>query len=155
MKRFALAAVSAATLGLTLTSSANAFRPLEFSMLAQNRANTAVVQLAAATPGEFVTVEQAHPTTGRISVVTEGGQTYLVFDEAFGTATGPDVQVVLYNRDTVPVTLAEEDYVAIAPLQSFAGGQTYRIPDNIDVSDYEAVAIWCREFNVTFGYAPL
>jgi hypothetical protein len=153
MKRFVLATLSAASLGLTLASGASALKPLEFSALTYTSA-PATVQIAAAT-GQFVTVEQDHPTTGTASVVTENGQTYVVFDEAFSTATGPDVQVVLYTEDEVPVNLEEEDYVTIAPLESFDGGQRYLIPSNIDVDEYEAVAIWCREFNVTFGYAPL
>lgn len=153
MKRFVLATLSAASLGLTLASGASALKPLEFSALTYTSA-PATVQIAAAT-GQFVTVEQDHPTTGTASVVTENGQTYVVFDEAFSTATGPDVQVVLYTEDEVPVNLEEEDYVTIAPLESFDGGQRYLIPSNIDVDEYDAVAIWCREFNVTFGYAPL
>jgi len=153
MKRFVLATLSAASLGFTLASGASALKSLEFSALT-NTSAPATVQIAAAT-GQFVTVEQDHPTTGTASVVTENGQTYIIFDEAFSTATGPDVQVVLYTEEEVPVNLEEEDYVTIAPLEGFDGGQRYLVPSNIDVDEYEAVAIWCREFNVTFGYAPL
>lgn len=153
MQRFALATLSAATVGLTLASGADAFKAVEFSDLT-NRDRAPVVQLAAAT-GQFVTVEQDHPTLGTASFVTENGQTYLVFDDEFTTASGPDVQVVLYTGAEVPLSIGEDDYVAIAPLQSFDGSQRYLIPSNIDVNDYEAVAIWCRQFNVTFGYAPL
>lgn len=153
MKHFVLATLSAASLGLTLASGASALKPIEFSALT-NTSALATVQIAAAA-GQFVTVEQDHPTTGTASVVTENGQTYIVFDEAFSTATGPDVQVVLHTENEVPVNLEEEDYVTIAPLESFDGGQRYLIPSNLDIDEYEAVAIWCREFNVTFGYAPL
>lgn len=154
MKRFVLTALSTVTLGLTLASGASALKPVKFSQLINSRAPQTSVQIAAAT-GQFVTVEQDHPTTGTASIVTENGQTYLVFDSAFGTATGPDVQVVLHTADQVPVAIDESDYVTLAPLQSFEGGQRYLVPSNIDVNTYEAVAIWCREFNVTFGYAPL
>jgi hypothetical protein len=26
---------------------------------------------------------------------------------------------------------------------------------DMDLNDYEAVGIWCEQFDVTFGYAPL
>ena len=154
MKRFILAAISATTLGITLASAANAFKPVEFSTLT-NQVETVNVAQATSTPQPFVTVEQEKDTTGTASVVTENGQTYIVFDDAFDTARGPDVQVVLHTGATVPVSIDEADYVTLATLQSFEGEQRYLIPASIDINEYQTVAIWCREFNVTFGYAPL
>lgn len=154
MKHLALAAFSIITLGLTVVSGANAIRPLDFSPLTRGAVPEGPMLLAAAT-GEFVTVEQDHSTTGTARIVTEDGQNYLVFDDAFDTARGPDVQVVFYTGSAVPVKLTEGDYVSIAPLESFEGAQRYLIPAEVDVTDYASVAVWCREFNVTFGYAPL
>ena len=159
MQRLILATLSAATLGITLASGANALKPLHFVALtdnfSENLAASEMVNIAA-TPGQFVTVEQDHPTTGTANVITENGQTYLVFDEAFGTASGPDVQVVLYaDGETVPVNIEGTEYIVVDALQSFDGEQRYLIDAAIDIDAYEAVAIWCREFDVTFGYAPL
>ncbi len=155
MKRLILATLSAATLGLTLTSGANALKPIGFSAITQNNVTTEATLIAQAT-GQFVTVDQAKDTTGTASVVTENGQTYLVFDEAFSTATGPDVEVVLYaDGATVPVSIEGSDYVVVDDLQSFDGGQRYLVDPSININDYQAVAIWCAEFDVTFGYAPL
>lgn len=154
MKRLILTTLSTAALGFTMISSVHAVKPLDFSSLTNSRATATEVLLAEAV-GQFVTVEQEKATTGTAQVVTENGQTYLVFDEAFDTARGPDVQVVLYTDSEAPVNLVEGNYVTIAPLESFEGAQRYLIPADIDINDYESVAIWCREFNVTFGYAPL
>ncbi|MEL7315683.1 MAG: DM13 domain-containing protein [Cyanobacteria bacterium J06559_3] len=154
MKRLILTTLSTAALGLTLISSASAVKPLDFLSLTNSRATENEVLLAEAA-GQFVTVEQEKATTGTAQIVTENGQNYVVFDEAFDTARGPDVQVVLYTGSEAPVNLAEGDYVTIAALESFEGAQRYLIPADIDVNNYESVAIWCREFNVTFGYAPL
>ncbi|ASC71695.1 hypothetical protein XM38_026490 [Halomicronema hongdechloris C2206] len=160
MRRLALATLSVLALGTVATTAANGIKPIDMNALIHPTASasslTTPTQLAAAqTAGEFVTVEQDHATTGTASIVTEGDQRYLVFDDAFDTARGPDVQVVLYTGSTVPVNLEEGDYVTLAPLQSFEGTQRYLIPDDIDLEDYQAVGIWCRQFNVTFGYAPL
>ncbi len=105
--------------------------------------------------GQFVTVEQDHATKGTARIVEEEGQRYLEFDDAFDTARGPAVQVVLHKGNTVPVKLAEENYTYIGDLQSFEGKQRYAIPASLNLDDYESVAIWCEEFNVTFGYADL
>ena len=107
------------------------------------------------TSGQFVTVDQSHATTGTARIVEKNGQRILEFDGAFDTARGPAVQVLLYQGDTVPVSLAESDYLYIGDLKSFEGSQGYVLPAGLDLTDYGSVAIWCAEFNVTFGYADL
>ena len=94
-------------------------------------------------------------TTGTARIVEKNGQRLLEFDGAFDTARGPAVEVVLYRGSSVPVSLAEGDYISIGDLKSFEGSQGYRLPADINLDDYGAVAIWCEEFNVTFGYAAL
>lgn len=107
------------------------------------------------TVGQFRTVDPIHPTAGTIRLVTENGQRYLDFDETFTTARGPDVRVVLYPQATVPGTLGDDNYLTLAPLQQFTGAQRYAIPDTVNLADYQSVGIWCRRFDVTFGYATL
>lgn len=107
------------------------------------------------TSGQFVTVDQSHATTGTARIVEKNGQRILEFDGTFDTARGPAVQVVLYRGDSVPVSLAEDSYVYIGDLKSFEGSQGYVLPADINLDDYGSVAIWCAEFNVTFGYADL
>ena len=77
------------------------------------------------------------------------------FSKGFTTARGPKVRVVLHRNSTVPVNLNERNYVTLANLQRFDGAQRYEIPDNFDLDDFKSVAIWCEEFNVTFGFARL
>ncbi|MGB3532668.1 MAG: DM13 domain-containing protein [Microcoleaceae cyanobacterium] len=105
--------------------------------------------------GSFVTVEQDHPTEGTAQIITENGKRYLEFDQAFTTAQGPDVLIIMHRDSTIPVNVEEADYITLAPLTSFDGAQRYEIPENVNPSDFKSVGIWCREFNVTFGYASL
>lgn len=107
------------------------------------------------TSGQFVTVDQAKDTTGTARIVEKDGQRILEFDGAFDTARGPDVQVVLYRGDSVPVSIDEADYIVVGDLKSFEGSQGYVLPADLNLDDYGSVAIWCAEFNVTFGYADL
>ena len=63
--------------------------------------------------------------------------------------------MVLHRSSQVPVKLQEKDYITIAPLKDTNGKQRYVLSDNIDLENFEAVSIWCRKFNVSFGYATL
>lgn len=109
--------------------------------------------------GTFVAGE--HSTAGTASIVTKNGKSYLELDRAFKTSEmGPDLVVILHRSDNVlgstkppAYPLKEGDYAILAPLQKFSGAQSYPIPDNINLEDYESAAIWCRKFNATFGVA--
>lgn len=101
--------------------------------------------------GAFVAAE--HPTQGMVKVMTENGQRYLEFDEAFQTDSGPDLFVLLH-RQAMPQSYAEEDYVNLGELQQTTGTQRYAIPADVDPAAFSSVVIWCRQFNATFGYAP-
>lgn len=154
MKNLMFAALAFGATAVTLgTSIAPSTAILPSSLL--NRETVAAIAFLAQAPGQFVTVEQDHATTGTATLTTTNGQQYLEFDAAFDTARGPAVEVILYKGATVPVNIAEGDYLTLAPLQSFSGAQRYLIPAGVDIDDYQAVGIWCRQFNVTFGYAPI
>jgi hypothetical protein len=87
----------------------------------------------------------------------------LELDEAFQTSSmGPDLVVVLHRAEDVLSTteppaypLQEGNYIILAPLESFSGAQSYPIPENVNVDEYQSAAIWCRRFNATFGAATL
>ncbi len=104
--------------------------------------------------GAFIDAE--HPTKGTASIITENGKKYIQFDNQFKSDSGPDLFVILHKDDKLPITgIKEADYTSIAPLKSTNGAQKYEIPENVDVSNFKSVAVWCRKFNATFGYAVL
>ncbi len=97
-----------------------------------------------------------HPTKGIVKVITKNGKPYLEFDASFKTDSGPDLFVILHKDKTLPISgIKEKDYTSIAPLTKTSGTQQYAIPEGVDLKKYQSVAIWCRKFNATFGYAPL
>ena len=99
-------------------------------------------------------VEVAHDTIGTAKILVEDGVSYVKFDDAFKTDDGPDLFVLLH-RDAVPETYKPDDYLNLGELQAIRGTQRYEIPDGTDIAEYASVVIWCREFDVTFGYATL
>lgn len=121
----------------------------------ETTASTQIIARETVASASFVTVEQDHPTQGKASIISENGQRYLVFDAAFTTAQGPDVQIILHRDSRIPVQVNEQDYITLAPLKSFDGQQRYALPNDLDLNQFKSVGIWCRKFNVTFGYAAL
>lgn len=128
----------------------------------QKSENSPIAETVAQTPvagevqasGAFVDGE--HPTKGTASIITENGKKYIQFDNKFKSDNGPDLFVIVHKDDKLPITgIKEADYVSIAPLKNTSGAQKYEIPENIDLENFKSVAIWCRKFNATFGYAVL
>ena len=111
--------------------------------------------------GSFVSAE--HTTNGKASIILENGTYFIELDQTFKTSeNGPDLFVVLHRSSNIlniskppDFAIAEGDYALIAPLKSFNGKQRYKIPKNIQPDSFKSVAIWCRKFNATFGFAPL
>lgn len=110
--------------------------------------------------GTFVAGE--HPTTGTVRIVEENGQQYVELGEDFQTDSGPDLVVILHQSNDViggsappAYGIEEGSYVTLAPLQAVNGIQRYGIPATVELADYGSVAIWCRQFNATFGAASL
>ncbi|MEM8809649.1 MAG: DM13 domain-containing protein, partial [Cyanobacteria bacterium P01_G01_bin.38] len=107
---------------------------------------------AGAETGSFVTASS--DTAGGVSIVEENGKRYLEFDETFSTEEGPDLFVLLHKEAT-PQSYSPDQFVNLGDLQSISGGQRYEIPEDVSIDDFKSAVIWCREFNVTFGFAAI
>lgn len=46
-------------------------------------------------------------------------------------------------------------FVDLVPLKGNIGDQNYQIPSGVDLSQYQAVTVWCSRFSVNFATAPL
>ncbi|MEA5477754.1 DM13 domain-containing protein [Pseudanabaena galeata UHCC 0370] len=111
--------------------------------------------------GSFISAE--HPTKGKARIAQENGNYFIELDEGFKTSeNGPDLFVILHRSPNIlniskppAYAIAEADYTVIAPLKSFNGKQRYEIPKDIQIDKYQSIAVWCRMFNATFGFAPL
>jgi hypothetical protein len=85
----------------------------------------------------------------------EGGSQVLRLED-FATTNGPDLFVVLSgsaNPDAEGVKTGA--FLELARLKGNQGNQNYELPADIDLSQYKSVAVWCRAFNIVFGYAAL
>ena len=103
--------------------------------------------------GSFVAVE--HPTQGGVNIIEEDGIKYLELSSDFQTDSGPALEVILHSSPTVGLKVQEGEYISLGKLKAVSGSQRYQLPQNLNLDEYQSVAIWCQEFNATFGYATL
>lgn len=104
-----------------------------------------------------------HQTSGTVNLVkAEDGRFYVELDKDFKSDKGPDLFVVLHRSpDLIKMTagpnhsLTAGEYVMLSPLVQTKGFQRYILAGDMNPEDFNSVAIWCRQFNATFGAATL
>nr|WP_322721850.1 DM13 domain-containing protein [Nostoc sp. ChiQUE02]MDZ8234968.1 DM13 domain-containing protein [Nostoc sp. ChiQUE02] len=139
----------------SLPTSSTPAKYLASSLSAQSQDSTAMKS------GNFVSGE--HTTQGTVSITTKDGKLFLELEQSFKTSeSGPDLVVSLHRSDNVigstkppSCPLKTGEYIILAHLNKYNGAQIYSIPNNINLADYKSAAIWCRQFNATFGAAKL
>lgn len=91
-----------------------------------------------------------HITTGGVSVVkTAGGGAVVILDTDFSLDGAPDPRVGLGQSG------AYVEATDMGALGSNTGLQVYVVPAGVEIADYDAVYIWCRQFSVPLGVAAL
>ncbi|MGQ0638243.1 MAG: DM13 domain-containing protein [Nitrososphaerota archaeon] len=100
--------------------------------------------------GSFVGAgDGIHNAEGISKVISlEDGTSILRF-ENFKSTNGPDLYVYLATDD------GATDFINLERLKANNGNQNYNIPDGADLSKYDTVLIWCKQFSVLFGSAEL
>ena len=111
-------------------------------------------EIATVVAGSFV--GRSHPSSGTVTVITDGSEQRFLRFEDFETDNGPDLFVYL---STAPVdadaSAFDDDFVDLGTLKGNIGNQNYEIPADVDLDRYTTVVIWCRRFAVAFGAAEL
>jgi hypothetical protein len=95
----------------------------------------------------------SHPGQGVATLVsTQTAGVKLTLTD-FVTDNGPDVRVYL-SRGTDSEGRGSS-FVDLGAMKGNKGNQQYDIPDGLDLSEFDAVVLWCRAFDVGFTQAPL
>ena len=108
--------------------------------------------------GEFISHE--HDTSGTARVIESPDGSRQLAIESLDTSSGPDVHVWLSAGPVVEgfdgwFTAASHEHVDLGPIKGNQGDQLYDIPDGVDLGAYPTVDLWCVQFAVSFGAAPL
>jgi hypothetical protein len=100
--------------------------------------------------GSFVGIgDGIHDAQGDVLIIeSDDGSRFLRF-ENFKASNGPDLFVYLATDESA------NDFVSLGELKGNIGNQNYMIPPGADLSNYDNVLIWCKQFSVLFGSAKL
>ena len=100
--------------------------------------------------GSFVGIgDGIHDAQGDVLIIeSDDGSRFLRF-ENFKVSNGPDLFVYLATDESA------NDFVNLGELKGNIGNQNYMIPPGADLSNYDNVLIWCKQFSVLFGSAKL
>lgn len=94
--------------------------------------------------GAFTGVD--HPGSGTATLLTDGTQAFVRFEDDFSTDNGPDLFAVAYVGG---------ERLELGRLKGNVGAQNYELPTGVDPVTVEGVAVWCKRFDSTFTEAPL
>lgn len=110
---------------------------------------------AVITTGTFRDADDFHMGSGVATIYElEDGSRILRLSE-FEVTNGPDLHVYLVP-DSDPTSREDvEGYVDLGSLKGNIGDQNYEIPDDLDLSGFNSVVIYCQPFHVLFSVAGL
>ncbi len=107
--------------------------------------------------GSFEGADRAHQGSGNAMLLQSATGSHLMRFTDFTVTNGPDLEVWLV-ADPEPANsraVLDSEWQSLGLLKGNIGDQTYTIPDDVDVSQYGSVVIWCEQFSVLFATASL
>jgi len=83
---------------------------------------------------------------GTATLTDSGGTLFLMLSSDFFTDSGPDLYLYLSINDEAPTVLGNT-HVEVAQLMSNSGAQSYIVPGNYNLDDFNYVLVHCKQFN--------
>ena len=107
--------------------------------------------------GTFQGADRAHQGSGNAMLLQTATGSHLMRFTEFEVTNGPDLEVWLVADDAPASSRAvlDSQWVSLGQLKGNIGDQTYTIPDDVDVSQFGSVVVWCEQFSVLFSVASL
>lgn len=105
--------------------------------------------------GQFIDADDFHQGQGTATIYMLGDATRLLRLEGFEVTNGPDLHVLLVPHANPGGRGDLDGYVDLGPLKGNIGDQNYEIPDDLDISEYGSIVIYCVPFHVIFTTATL
>lgn len=100
---------------------------------------------------------QEFKVKGTWSIEQRADGNYLVVSDDFKTKSAPDLKFFLSKNDYGSITGKNATHGAalVAKLTSTKGGQAYKIPSNINLSDYQSLVLHCEQYSKLWASTPL
>lgn len=101
----------------------------------------------------YTFVKKRYHIKGQAEISKVDGQRVLALSDDFKTKSGPDLKVYLSKRSlsTLDGKSVESSSIKLSVLKSNRGAQSYIIPDDIELSEFQSVVIHCEAFSVLWG----
>ena len=103
--------------------------------------------------GVLIGGEMGDRSRGNVTVEKLGNRHFLVFKN-FSSNSGPDVHVY-FSKTIGSNATPPTEYKDLGLLKFTSGTFNYELPAAPDVANFNYVLIWCAQFRIQFGYAPL
>ena len=100
---------------------------------------------------------QEFKVKGSWSIEQRADGNYLVISDDFKTRSAPDLKFFLSKNsfDAINGKNATDGAVLISQLSSSKGGQSYKIPSNINVEDYQSLVLHCEQYSKLWASTPI
>ena len=101
--------------------------------------------------GKFSVIEgkEKYTTVGGVTIKKSGGKTMVVFSDDFKFPGAPDPQLGFGNSG------AYDKSTTFVKLTKLEGSQSFEVPSNINVSDFNEFYVWCEKYSVPLSVAKL
>ena len=117
------------------------------------------ITLMAITPAAFADgwQKQDFKVKGDWTIEQRDDGNYVVLSDDFKTKKAPDLKLFVSKKAYGDINgkNATEDAAIISLLSSHKGGQSYKIPAAIDLSDYQSLIIHCEKYSKLWASTPL
>lgn len=104
--------------------------------------------------GEFMDADNAHKGSGMAKILSSIDSSLLRFED-FSVTNGPQLHVLLSTNPNPTDSDSLGQYVDLGGLKGNVGNQNYILPNDLDISMYNSVVIYCKPFSVVFSVASL
>jgi len=102
---------------------------------------------------------KVHSTSGRATVYQGADGKRILRLTRLKTSNGADVHVILVAtkdaKDDANFLSGNVERIELGKLKGNEGDQNYELPENVDLSKFQTVSIYCERFNANFGAAAL
>lgn len=110
-----------------------------------------------ASAGQGTWDKQDFKIKGSWSIEQRADGNYLVLSDDFKTRSAPDLKFFLSKKKFSDIngSNATDGATLISEISSSKGGQSYKIPSNINVSDYESLVLHCEQYSKLWASTSL
>jgi len=100
---------------------------------------------------------QEFKVKGNWAVEQRADGDYIVLSDDFKTRSAPDLKLFFSKNNFSGVTgsNATQDSIFVAKLNSAKGGQAYKIPAGVNISDYQSLILHCEQYSKLWASTPL